>query len=365
MSEDVQRSILKQYDERVSMYTSFSNKLENLLKDLLNNAGISEHSVNSRVKSKESLRGKLARADKQYADLSEITDLIGLRVITYLADDVDTFAEFVKQQFVIDSNNSVDKRELTEPDRFGYVSLHQVVELSSSRVDLPEYEAFSGLKAEIQIRSILQHTWAEIEHDLGYKSAVEVPARVRRRFSRLAGLLELADEEFQDIQKELSKYETQVPEYIKNTPAEVSIDKASIETYIKNSPVSNDIDTKIVSKSGANYSEGILVASRLSIGLPMLNIHSIQELEVTLSEKQSRIVEYGVKWLANAPWRSGNNVSISKGAGIIFCVYLLLAEKTQDREYVEDFLRKTIPQYQEQLGEHILQTYLALEPEGG
>jgi hypothetical protein len=61
---------------------------------------------------------------------------------------------------------------------------------------LVEYSTHTGVQFEVQIRSTLQHAWAEIEHDRGYKSEVEVARAVRRRFSRLAGLLELADYEF-------------------------------------------------------------------------------------------------------------------------------------------------------------------------
>ena len=64
------------------------------------------------------------------------------------------------------------------------------------RMVLRENKAFEGLKCEIQIRSVLQHAWAEIEHDLGYKSELTIPKEVRRSFSRLAGLLELGDKEF-------------------------------------------------------------------------------------------------------------------------------------------------------------------------
>lgn len=82
-----------------------------------------------------------------------------------------------------------------EPDRFGYCSVHYVVEMSQKRLNLYEHQAYEGLKCEIQIRSVLQHAWAEIEHDLGYKSEIAIPKRIRRNFSRLAGLLEIADKE--------------------------------------------------------------------------------------------------------------------------------------------------------------------------
>jgi hypothetical protein len=73
-----------------------------------------------------------------------------------------------------------------------------------------------GIKFEIQMRSSLQHTWAEIEHDLGYKSMYEVPREVRREFSRIAGLLELADESFVRIRSKIADYNKQTTENIKN-----------------------------------------------------------------------------------------------------------------------------------------------------
>lgn len=56
--------------------------------------------------------------------------------------------------------------------------------------------------AEIQVRTILQHAWAEIEHDIQYKSVETIPSSIRRRFMAVAGLLEIADREFQTIQDE-------------------------------------------------------------------------------------------------------------------------------------------------------------------
>jgi putative GTP pyrophosphokinase len=104
----------------------------------------------------------------------------------------------VECEFVIDWENSVDKGELLSPDRFGYLSVHYVASLSPSRLALPEYKQYGSIKAEIQVRSILQHAWAEIERGLGYRNQT-MPGRVRRRFSMVAGLLEMADKEFRDI----------------------------------------------------------------------------------------------------------------------------------------------------------------------
>ncbi len=74
------------------------------------------------------------------------------------------------------------------------------MKLAPQRALLPEYERSADSITEIQVRTVLQHAWAEIEHDIQYKSASVIPAEIRRRFMSLAGMLEIADRESQAIQ---------------------------------------------------------------------------------------------------------------------------------------------------------------------
>ena len=71
--------------------------------------------------------------------------------------------------------------------------------LKTDRAGLAEYQRFTGQIVEVQVRTILQHAWAEIEHDIQYKSLRTIPTEIRRRFVALAGMLEIADREFQAI----------------------------------------------------------------------------------------------------------------------------------------------------------------------
>jgi hypothetical protein len=89
-----------------------------------------------------------------------------------------------------------------QEERLGYQSVHYLVRLGSNRKRLPEYRRFDGLVAEVQVRTVMQHAWAEIEHDIRYKSKSAIPLAISRRFMTLAGLLEIADREFQAIQEE-------------------------------------------------------------------------------------------------------------------------------------------------------------------
>lgn len=160
--------------------------------------------IRMRVKSAESLKRKL-EAKPKYRTLDEITDVVGVRVITYYLDDAERAAKLMRangQMFVIDWANSENKSERLRTEQFGYRSDHYVLGFGPGYTQIPTYKEFTGLKAEVQVRSILQHAWAEIEHDdLGYHNRNAVPSEIRRGLARVAALLEVADREFQDIRR--------------------------------------------------------------------------------------------------------------------------------------------------------------------
>lgn len=226
-------TLLAQFDERSGLYDGFRRQLETLLRQLVEADEINVHSISSRTKTRSSFVTKQAKKGSEYSDLGDVTDIVGLRVITYFADQVDAISRLIEREFQIDRENSIDKRESLDPDRFGYLSVHYVVTLPPARCLLTENKQFATLKAEIQIRSILQHSWAEIEHDLGYKSTGEVPNIAKRRFARLAGLLELADQEFMTIKNDIEKYGSEVSAEIVRRPEVVPLDFVSLEDLVK------------------------------------------------------------------------------------------------------------------------------------
>lgn len=242
--------ILTEYREKLPIYDEFANACEVLVEQLLRHNNIRVHSVTCRPKEVDRLRDKLARPDKRYAGLTDVTDLAGVRIITHLADEVDAVATIIEEEFDIIPEHSIDKRQALDPDRFGYLSVHYVCALAAKRANLAEYAPYEGLVCEIQVRSILQHAWAEIEHDLGYRRVEAIPRQIRRRFSRLAALLETADDDFMRIRDELTDYAVEVQKDIAEKPSEVLLDKVSLETLIRQDALVRRLDARIAALQG-------------------------------------------------------------------------------------------------------------------
>jgi putative GTP pyrophosphokinase len=224
--------IRDEFTSQKVLYDGYAGCLQRLIDTLLKENNIIVHSLESRVKDAKSLHDKLNRPGKNYNKLSDITDLVGLRIITYLPEDVDKVAAIIDKEFTIDRDNSVGKRFSDDPYKFGYASLHKVCSLKDQRVCLPEYARYKQLKTEIQIRTILQHAWAEIEHDLGYKSNFGVPAHLKRRFARLAALLEAADEDFMRLKNDLSEYGRTIRQKLTNRTPGIPLDNVTLKMFI-------------------------------------------------------------------------------------------------------------------------------------
>ena len=236
------KEILSQFDSTKNNYERLLEYIEATIKSLMENEKIQIHEIKGRIKDKESLSKKIETKDYKYSSLSDITDICGIRIITYFSDDVDKIASLLEEEFDLDKENSIDKRKTQDPTKFGYVSLHYILKLGGNRAELTENINYKELKFEVQIRTILQHAWAEIEHDFGYKSDQDVPEKIRRRFSRLAGLIELADDEFMEIKRYEKEYINKVEEGFKENSKSIQIDSISISALLESESYINFLE---------------------------------------------------------------------------------------------------------------------------
>lgn len=217
-------------------YVRFTQKLEVLLRDLLRARGVEVHLVEARTKDTSSLREKLARSAKTYTDpLNEVTDLSGLRVITYYEDDADAVAKLIEAEFAVDRENSIVHS--AKAAEFGYKSAHYIVKLSPDRTKLLEWKGLADFKAEVQVRTVLQHAWAAISHKLQYKREEDVPLQLKRKLFRLSALFEIADDEFVSLRDTSSNITNEIRALVSSGDRKLPLDYASLSNLIDSSPV--------------------------------------------------------------------------------------------------------------------------------
>jgi len=345
----MKEQILKDFKSQKGDLEHFKSLMINLIKSLVEKEKVVLHQIVGRLKDSNSLSNKIEKKGDKYHQLSDITDLVGLRIITYLESEVDIIAEILKKEFETDEENSIDKRILKN-DQFGYRSLHIVLSLSAERIKLSEYSKFAFFKCEIQIRSILQHAWAEIEHDLGYKG-VNIPDDFKRTFNRLAALLETADLEFVKLKSQLTDYEKNISKLIEAKPEDVDINKTSIGSFMQMNPIVSEIRNHIVAETGYELRKSTNFNLVITI-LKYFNLTTIQVLQKTLIEDKSSYLDFLTHYIAIRDFRRVLNENTIL---IYFGHYLVL--KGENLSELENYLMIFGPENVDEITQDLLKAY--------
>jgi ppGpp synthetase/RelA/SpoT-type nucleotidyltranferase len=251
-----------------------------LIADLVHDAEIDVIQVEGRAKTVDSFVEKIGRKGKKYENpFTDMTDLVGLRIITYYREDVARIGEILKGEFKVDEKNSVDKIAGLAADRFGYLSVHYIVWLSPARGRLAEWRQYAGIPAEIQVRTALQHAWAAVQHKLDYKSTIEAPIELRRRLFRLSALFELADEQFSELRDARARIEAEYADDVREGRFDLPLDEASLAAYLDDSGKRHVIASMITDTGGKIYpqDERALAKDRRDL-LKLLNIIEISTI---------------------------------------------------------------------------------------
>ncbi|PEE62852.1 hypothetical protein COM90_29990 [Bacillus thuringiensis] len=198
-----------EYGTHCKKYNDLGRNLQDSLKTLLDEAEISFLDVNYRIKDYNSFLGKIER--KGYKDpLNDNEDFCGMRIICFFPSDIEKICNVINEEFNV--HHSEDKSD-KEIDKFGYRSYHFVVSVKDEWQSTPSFRNLKDVKAEIQVRTILMHAWADIEHKLQYKKKEHIPKVIQRKFYQLSALFELADEQFEVLRdKKEEVYKNSLPE---------------------------------------------------------------------------------------------------------------------------------------------------------
>ena len=230
-------AILEEFREKRPVFAKMLSIVRDTLRKSIMDSHIYINAVEARIKEEGSLAGKLDRKGEKYRTLDDITDILGVRVITFY---------------------SIDKRKMHELHSFGYNSLHYICRLPEKIYKDPDCPQLNQFRFELQMRSALQHVWATLDHDTGYKTGVEVPRGYLRNLNRLAGMLELVDEQFCQIRTGINDYRRRVQALVHSGNfEEVSLDGDSFGNYLQLRPFDH-LNKRIASINQAEIHESSL-----------------------------------------------------------------------------------------------------------
>jgi putative GTP pyrophosphokinase len=205
--------IKKEFQKNISLYDNLGKNVLESLRILLENENIKVLSIYYRIKETDSFMEKNER--KSYDNpLIEIEDICGIRIICYYQKDITRIIEIIKNEFTI--HESQNKETKLGFDQFGYRSHHIIASIKKEWEKTPNFRGLLNLKCEIQVRTILMHAWAEIEHSLAYKNEAQTPTQFRRKLHRISAKLEEADEQFEELKKESQEYQNSLINKTKN-----------------------------------------------------------------------------------------------------------------------------------------------------
>lgn len=289
--------MMDEFDHRTPIFEKMAEIIMSSIKQSLANNEVEVTAVEGRIKQRKSLTGKLVRKGHKYHSLDDITDLVGFRIITLYSDDVDRVASYIEKMFEVDWNESIDKRKMHGMNSFGYNSLHYICRIPKSLYQDETYPELNDIRFEVQMRSTLQHVWAAMEHDLGYKSEIETPPEYTRMFGRLAGMLELADEEFSRIRISIAAYRRKMETLIKDGDlSKVQLDGDTFNTYIAQKPFDK------LMKRIADINQGEIQEMSFEPFYPLLieaGMNTLQDVEDFIKQNEEDTFKFAMSQLAD------------------------------------------------------------------
>ena len=276
--------------------------------------------VSGRIKNFPSFFYKYLRLLKEGVKDPKITDLLGIRIICPFIEDLAAAEDLIKINFNVLERDVKGHYSFKE---FGYESTHLLIEIPKSVTKKHGYPGTETI--EIQIRTILQDAWAEVEHELVYKvefSPFDEP--MKRKLAAVNASLSLADIIFQEIRSYQRNYSKQIgkrresffqkiEKSIDNllfTEAQINISGNIKDTYDEDMSISDDyfeaddsnIDDLLVKALAAHnhnrFNDAINQYTRiLELKKPVITDY-LQRNEGSLSYKMIRSIIYKHRGMA-------------------------------------------------------------------
>lgn len=274
------REYEKKYELLHTAYEQILNELVQNVRDCMHSNGL-HPTIKFRVKSFQSFfKKKLnflkkAKAENKKVSLP-VTDLIGMRLICPFMEDLQSAEDAIRESFTI---IEVERKGADYSFKeFGYESTHILIEIPMEL--RKKYHAIDNAICEIQIRTILQDAWAEVEHELVYKAEfTPFDEPMKRKLAALNANLTLSDIIFQEIRdyqhqlntelaKRRSDFYNKIEEAIdndipKNLPKKVRIEEPVQNEEMNKSSIDSLLLEALYAHNSSSFDKAISIYSSI------------------------------------------------------------------------------------------------------
>lgn len=200
-NDDEIKEYVSWYRSELHIYEKLAEEIQRMFVGILKGRGINVADIQSRVKDPEKFKKKLQ--DGVTFDPKDMQDLAGVRVVCFVKSDIKKVRDVIEETFDIIDVRGTDEKKI---DFSGYSDIKYICRLPKRRISsAEELKQLENKRFEIQLRTTLQHAWAEIEHDDVYKNPDKISHDLKRRFFLVANVLESVDNELDNLHDTIKK----------------------------------------------------------------------------------------------------------------------------------------------------------------
>jgi len=235
--------LMEIYDDFVAKSITFLPTAKDIVERLLTLKTV--HSVRYRIKEPEHLIEKIIRKKLEFPDkiitianyVNQIDDIIGVRALHLYKSDWEEIGDFISKTWDSKENPTANMREGDSSEiqklyegkgckikihKYGYRSIHYIVESNPIK---------AKFTTEIQVRTIFEEGWSEIDHDMRYPYDLENPILKEYLgiFNRLSGSADEMGTFIKNLQKELSEIEKEHTKSLKERDKTIKDLKLKVE----------------------------------------------------------------------------------------------------------------------------------------
>ncbi|EKO3958996.1 hypothetical protein F2K62_000205 [Vibrio fluvialis] len=270
------------YDKHYLTWDILKEEASVCIRSMLESEEIKYHSIQSRIKTLDSLLSKIEKKEVTLDNINEITDIIGLRIICLFRVDIDNILKKINSVFDIEKIDN--KLQDYNDDTFGYQSVHVIARIRDDFKGV-RYDNIKNICFEVQVRTVAMDAWANISHYLSYKSKLDIPREMRRDFYALSALFHLADSNFEMLYDIKLKNKSHIQEH-------------SIEEVIDETPIDLDVLTGYLSKKFVGYEmpNNDSYFSTLLSELYEAGYSNLEQLDVAIDKGMNVFEEYQLEY---------------------------------------------------------------------